>query len=119
MPKYEKLKAIEPTIDRPTIDRPDEQQNPSAELSDLVQSVKSLQNAALEELEREMESLSDAFTARAVAIVRRGTQQCFLQASQEISRIRFPVWMSSNGDALDGTINTIALPSSTTDGATE
>ena len=108
---------IEPTTDQSSSDT--EQQNPNAELSNLVQSVKALQNNALDELEKEMDALSDAFTARAVEIVQRGTQQCFLQAARQISQIQIG-WTSGIGGVLDGnTIDTIALPGSITDGVTE
>lgn len=106
---------IEPTTDRSDT----EEQNPNAELSNLVQSVKALQNNALDELEKEMDALSDAFTARAVEIVQRGTQQCFLQAARQISQIQIG-WTSDIGGLLDGnTIDTIALPGTITDGLTE
>ena len=108
---------IEPTTDRLSSDA--EQQNPNAELSNLVQSVKALQNNALDELQKEMDTLSDAFTARAVEIVQRGTQQCFLQAARQISQIQIG-WNSGIGGVLDGnTIDAIALPGSITDGVTE
>lgn len=96
-----------------------EEQNPNAELLNLVQSVKALQNNALDELEKEMDALSDAFTARAVEIVQRGTQQCFLQAARQISQIQIG-WTSGIGGLLDGnTIDTLALPGSITAGDTE
>lgn len=111
------IDPIKPTTDRLSSDA--EQQKPNAELSNLVQSVKALQNNALDELEKEMDALSDAFTARAVEIVQRGTQQCFLQAARQISQIQIG-WKSGIGGVLDGnTIDTIALPGTITDGDTE
>ena len=95
------------------------EQNPSPELSNLVQSVKTLQETALDELEQTMDDLAADFTARAVEIVRRGTDQCFLQASQQIRQIRFPAWTTANGETLEGSIETIALPGTITDGDTE
>jgi hypothetical protein len=110
--------AIEPTTDSSAPD--EEQQDPNSELSNLVQSVKTLQETALDELQQTMDDLAEDFTARAVAIVRRGTEQCFLQASQQIRQMRFPAWTSANGDTLAGnTIDTLALPGNITDGDTE
>ncbi len=86
---------------------------------DLLTAVKARNTRALDELQKQMDDLSIDFTDRAVAIVEDGFKNCFFNASQRIRDLQI-AWTSDAGGILDGnTIDTIALPGSTTDGAIE
>ena len=100
------------------IEQPETSENLIA-TQDLLAAVKARNTRALEELQQQMDDLSTDFTDRAVAIVEAGFKNCFFNASQKIRDLQIS-WTSNTGDILDGnTIDTIALPSSTTDGDIE
>ena len=112
---------IEPTTDR---------QNPDAAsaMSDSVfnttsksvlQSAKAIQDAALIDLQQQMDALKTSFADRAVAIVEEGMRDCFFVASTRIRQIQLPDWIMSDGETLEGIISPISLPGTTTDGVIE
>ena len=86
---------------------------------EMIKSLKEFQDQALLDLETQIELLSEDFANRAVGIVRRGTQACFLEAAARIRELRLSDLITSSGETLEGIVSTIALPGSTTDGDTE
>ena len=86
---------------------------------EIIQSLKDFQDQALLDLETQIAILSEDFTDRATAIVRRGTQACFLEAAARIRELKLSDLMTRSGQPLKGTINTIARPGTITDGVTE
>lgn len=81
----------------------------------LLNTVKAKNTRALDELQKQMDELRDDFVDQAVSIVENGFKDCFFRASQRIHRLQLD-WITTDGNALGETINTIALPSNTTDG---
>lgn len=141
MPRFQKLRksatagtlTMEATAENPveSIEQPEisenlvepiEQPEISEDLlepQDILAAVKARNTRALDELQKQMDDLSSDFADRAVAIVEAGFNNCFFKASQRIRDLQL-TWTSDAGEVLDGTtVNTIALPSSTTDGDIE
>jgi hypothetical protein len=113
--------SIDPITDRQTPDTApvmsDELFNSTAK--SVLQSAKTIQEAALVELQQQMNDLTTSFSDRAVAIVEEGMKNCFFVASNRIRQIQLPDWIMSDGETLEGVVSPIALPGSTTDGAIE
>ncbi len=84
----------------------------------LLNTVKARNTRALDELQKQMDHIRDDFVNQAVSIVENGFKDCFFRASQRIHHLQLD-WTTTDGNELGETINTIALPSSTTDGDTE
>lgn len=113
--------SIEPTTDRQNPDTApvmsDSLSNPTSE--SVLKTAKTLQDAALVDLKRQMDDLQTSFADRAVAIVEEGMRDCFFVASNRIRQIQLQDWIMSDGETLEGVVSTIALPGSITDGVTE
>jgi hypothetical protein len=111
--------SIDPTTDRQNPDTApvmsDELFNPKS----VLQSAKTIQEAALVELQQQMNDLTTSFSDRAVAIVEEGMRNCFFVASSRIRQIQLPDWIMSDGETLEGVVSPISLPGSTTDGVIE
>lgn len=113
--------SIEPTTNR---QNPDSEPGMSDELfnstsKSVLESAKTIQDKALSELQTQMNDLTNSFADRAVAIVEEGMRECFFVASNRIRQIQLPDWIMSDGETLEGSIETIALPGTITDGDTE
>ena len=104
-----------PEVTETPIDEPDFS---AATAQALLDTVKARNTRALDELQQQMDDLRDDFVNQSVAIVEAGFKDCFFRASQRIRHLQID-WTTTDGHKLGTTLETIALPSATTEGVTE